>query len=50
MTADQVLSEIQAYRTAITNLWLEDTSIENFKGFLLCDVSTGRPRSIALIS
>ena len=43
MAADQEASEVQAYRTAITNLRLEDISIGNSNVSLLCDVSTGRP-------
>ena len=50
MAADQVASEVQAYRTAITNLWLEDIPIGNSNVSLLCDVSTGRPRPIVAIS
>ena len=50
MAADQEASEVQAYRTAITNLRLEDISIRNSNVSLLCDVSTGRPRPIVPIS
>ena len=50
MAADQEASEVQAYRTAITNLRLEDISIGNSNASLLCDVSTGRPRPIVPIS
>ena len=50
MAADQEASEVQTYRTAITNLRLEDISIGNSNISLLCDVSTGRPRPIVPIS
>ena len=50
MAADQVASEVQTYRTAITNLRLEDISIANSNASLLCDVSTERPRPIVPIS
>ena len=50
MAADQMASEVQAYCTAITNLWLEDNSIGNSSVSVLCDVSTGRPRPILPIS
>ena len=50
MAADQVAPEVQAYRTAITNLRLEDIPIGNSNVSLLCDVSTGRPRPIVPIS
>ena len=50
MAADQEASEVQAYRTAITNLQLEDILIGNSNVSLLCDISTGRPWPIFPIS
>ena len=50
MSADQVVSEVQPYRTAITNLRLQHISIGNVNVSLLCDISTGRPRPIVSIS
>ena len=50
MAVDQVAPEVQAYRTAITNLRLEDIPIGNSNVSLLCEVSTGRPRPIVPIS
>ena len=50
MAADQVAPGVQAYRTAITNLRLEDIPIGNSNISLLCNVSTGRPRPIVPIS
>ena len=44
MAADQQHPDIQAYRTAISNLRLEDIPIGNSQTKLLCDVSTGTPR------
>ena len=46
MAADQQHPDIQAYRTAISNLQLEDIPIGNSQTKLLCDVSTGTPRPI----
>ena len=46
MAADQQHPEIQAHRTAISSLLLEDIPIGNFQAKLLCDVSTGTPRPI----
>ena len=39
-------SDIQAYRTAITNLKLADLPIYENGPVLLCDTSTGRPRPV----
>ena len=50
VAADQEASEVLAYRTAITNLWLKDIPIGNSNVSLLCDVSTGRHRPIVPIS
>ena len=45
LAADQATSvKIKAYRTAVSNLSLEDITFENFS--LLCDVSQGYPRPI----
>ena len=46
MAADQQHPDIQACRTAISNLQLEDIPIGNSQTKLLCDVSTGTPRPI----
>ena len=50
MAADQQHPDIQAYRTAIYKLQLEDIPIGNFQTKFLCDVSTGTPRPIVLPS
>ena len=39
-------AEITAYRTAITNLDLQDVSFGITNATLLCDVSTGHPRPV----
>ena len=45
LAADQATSvEIKAYRTAVSNLFLQDITFENFT--LLCDVFQGHPRPI----
>ena len=41
---DQQSLEVQAYRTAITNLRLEDVEFQDTT--VLCDTSTGKPRPI----
>ena len=46
MAAAQTCPVIKAYRTAITNLRFEDIVVGNSKTTLLCDISTGTPRSI----
>ena len=38
--------DIQAYRTAVTGLRLEDVPFDDTGSTLLCDVSTGQPRPI----
>jgi hypothetical protein len=43
-TDQQNDQEIQNYRTAISNLRLEDVPFENGAFILLCDVSTGVAR------
>ena len=46
MAQAQQVPEIQAYRTAITGLQLEDVPVEPHKVCLLCDVSLGLPRPV----
>ena len=50
MAAAQICPEVQAYRTAITNLRLEDIVAGDSKTTLLCDISTGTPRPIVPFS
>ncbi|XP_078483086.1 uncharacterized protein LOC144743359 [Ciona intestinalis] len=42
----QLDPEVQAYRTAISNLKLENIAVDATDTKLLCDVSTGKPRPI----
>lgn len=45
MAAAQVLDQdVQAYRTAVSGLRLEDVTFQDCGASLLCDVSTGQPR------
>ena len=44
--AQQSDPDVQAYRTAITSLRLEDVPFSNGSSILLCDVSTGTPRPV----
>ena len=44
--AQQSDPDVQAYRTAITSLRLEDVPFSNGSFTLLCDVSTGTPRPV----
>ena len=44
--AQQSDPDVQAYRTAITSLHLEDVPFSNGSFTLLCDVSTGTPRPV----
>nr|CAB3249677.1 uncharacterized protein zf(cchc)-26 [Phallusia mammillata] len=46
LAAAQVAPEVQAYRTAVTNLKLEDIQINPSGTTILCDVSSGSPRPI----
>ena len=46
MAQAQQIPEIQAYRTAITGLQLEDVPVRPDKVCLLCDVSLGLPRPV----
>ena len=46
MAQAQQIPEIQAYRTAITGLYLENVPVGPDKVCLLCDVSLGLPRPI----
>ena len=51
LAADQVSDpDVQAYRTAITNLKLADVPFSDSAFSLLCDVSTGSSRPIILES
>ena len=50
MTAAQICLEVQAYRTAITSLRLEDIVVGDSKTTLQCDISTGTPRPIVPLS
>ena len=44
MAADQAADpDVQAFRTAITGLQLEDVAFDEANTALLCDVSTGQP-------
>lgn len=45
MATDQLTdSDLQAFRTAVTGLRLEDVAFHDSGAMLLCDVSTGQPR------
>lgn len=45
VAADQLLdSNIQAFRSAVPGLWLEDVVFQDSGATLLCDVSTGQVR------
>ena len=45
MAADQLTdTDLQAFKTAVTGLRLEDVAFQDSGATLLCDVSTGRPR------
>ena len=47
MAGDQASdTEVQALRTAVTGLRLEDIKYDNVGATLLCDVSTGQPRPV----
>ena len=47
MAGDQASDpEVQALRTAVTGLRLEDIKYDNVGATLLCDVSTGQPRPV----
>ena len=47
MTADQVSdADVQAYRMAITGLWLADVPFTDCGATILCDVSPGQPRPV----
>ena len=47
MATDQLSDpEVQAYRTAVTNLQLAEVQFDSAGASLLCDISTGRPRPI----
>ena len=50
MVAAQTCLEVQAYRTAITNLRLEDIVVGDSKTTLLCNISTDTPGPIVPLS
>ena len=50
MAAAQTCLEVQAYRTAITNLRLEDIVVGDSKTILLCNISTSTPVPIVPLS
>ena len=50
MAAAETCVEVQAIRTAITNLRLEDIVVGDSKTTLLCNISTGTPGPIVPLS